>query len=363
MSARTEAECRRRLRDRQREIAKNGMPSEEISVRTTVKSWADTWFDMIVRNARPNYFSTTRSLIQHWVIPEIGHRPLSDLTPRDVRAVTAAVMRAGRSSTTAGHAQAALLRMLKAAILEGHTIQQRVLLSPMPKKGISDREALPLDQAIAALAVAARRPDGSRWAAAFLQGLRQGEALGLAWARVDMEKGYQIIDWQLQPLPYADREAKTFRIPDGYKAQHLVDSYHLVAIKSKAGERAQPIVPWMTNALTAWREISPMSPYDLVWPHASGRPRRANSDTAEWRDIQREAGIAHPSGRPWKVHEIRHTTATLLMELGVDEKVITAIMGHTSAVTTAKYQHVRDAQIEAALAKMANVLELRAAPE
>jgi site-specific recombinase XerD len=59
------------------------------------------------------------------------------------------------------------------------------------------------------------------------------------------------------------------------------------------------------------------------------------------------------------VHEIRHTTATLLQELGVDEGVQVAIMGHSTVASTRKYEHVDLGPMRLALAQAAERLDLR----
>jgi len=69
-------------------------------------------------------------------------------------------------------------------------------------------------------------------------------------------------------------------------------------------------------------------------------PKRAPVDRAEWHAILDEAGVRHPSGRHWHLHEMRHTTATLLLEAKVDPETVKAIMGHSSIVTSRGYQHV-----------------------
>lgn len=360
VSATTEAACRVKLKEKQRQIARDGAPTQGVSARTTVKAWAQTWLTQREAHARPKYLATDRSSVRQWITPTIGHRPLAALTPGDVRAVTAAVRKAGRSSTTAAYAQGVLERMLRAAMVEGHDVPPRVLLVPPPGKAVSDRTAIPLDDALALLAAAADLPHGSRWAAAFLQGLRQGEALGLTWGEVDLAAGSQDVSWQLQALPYLDRAANTFRVPDGFEVVLLAGAWHLTRPKSAAGVRTQPLVPWMAAALTTWRALAPASPHGLVWPRDDGGPRTPADDRAEWHELQARAGVAHPSGRPWHVHEIRHTTATLLLELGIDPATVIAIMGHSKIATTRAYQHVSAPLTRAALEQVAGRLGLTA---
>jgi site-specific recombinase XerD len=68
--------------------------------------------------------------------------------------------------------------------------------------------------------------------------------------------------------------------------------------------------------------------------------------------------LGHPSGRYYVPHEARHTTATLLLEAGVDHHVITAILGHSSIVTSRGYQHVRTQLASKALEQIAAQLQL-----
>ncbi|MEW1955305.1 hypothetical protein [Terrabacter sp. NPDC080008] len=79
-----------------------------------------------------------------------------------------------------------------------------------------------------------------------------------------------------------------------------------------------------------------------------------------WDEIQQAAGVRHPSGRPYHVHETRHTTATLPMEAGVDHAVIEVILGQ--AVLVKDYLHVNRTATLHALEQVAARLTLVTAP-
>lgn len=361
VSAKTKAEAKRKLRDKRLELEREG--HRNVKRTTSVAKWAETWLENIQTKVRPSAYETDRAAVKA-IVGAIGSVKLSDLSPADVRAVAARLRREGKSTSTALRYHGSLMRMLKAASLEGYSIPPNVLLTESPTAAAHDRESLSLPDALKALEVVAQQPAGSRWALAFLQGLRQAEALGLTRDAVDLDRGTLTISWQLKTLRYIDRENPDlgFQMPDGYEARRLVGAYHLVRPKSKAGWRVQPLVPWAHSALDKWLTESPDNEHHLVWPGRSRRgndwPRNAASDRDDWDAIQALAGIRHPAGRLYVPHEIRNTTATLLMELRVPESVRIAIMGHSNIAVTQGYEHVDLEEARRALQSVADRLQL-----
>lgn len=362
VTGKTEAEAKAKLKEKQRQIAAEGTSSA--SSRTTVKAWSEDWLVMTQRTLRPRPWATDRSAVKQWIIPTVGHKRLEQLTPADVRAVSEAQRTAGRSTSTALRTHQTLTSMLRAAISEGHQVPRRVLDVKAPTKAANDRAAMSVPEALAMLQVASFLPHGSRWAMAFLHGMRQGECLGLTWDCVDLDAGLVTVEWELQSLPYVEpwNSASGFRIPDGLKVRHLVDGYHLLPPKTKKGFRMVPLVPAMREALEDWKAIAPANPWGLVWPTDTGRPTYDKWDREEWQAIQCTAGVGHPAGRYYHPHEARHTTATQLLEAGVDPHQITALMGHSSILTTHGYQHPTQRASLAALEAVAGVLELTPRP-
>lgn len=359
-----EAEAKRKLDAKRKQIAREGV---SISTQTsaTVKTWADRWIVLRQRRVRPKTYAADRTALNNWIVPVLGKRKLEALSPADVRALAAAQTDAGLSTSSALRTHASFVKMLRDAILEGYDVPQRVLLTEAPTKAVSDRDAMEVAQAVAVLAVATTLPHGSRWATALLQGMRPAECLGLTWDRVDFDRGVITVDWQLQTLRYVDPARKDLglRIPDGYEVRQLVGAYALVRPKSKAGYRVIPMVEWVRAALLAWRDVAPPSPHDLVWPTLTGAPANETHDRDEWYALQQTASldgvpVVHPAGRLYVRHEARHTTATLLREAGVDPKIIQSIIGHSSIVTTRRYQHARGQQAAAALEQIADQLQL-----
>lgn len=328
-----------------------------VNTRTTVKTWAETWLPIVERDMRPKSYASTASAVKVWVIPTIGHKRLDDLGPADVRHVMDAMRRKGRTTSSQARVHSTVTSMLKAARAEGHAVAARVTEVKAPRPNVNDRTSIQVDEAVDMLGIAAGQDDGSRWVAAFLQGLRQSERLGLTWDQVDFENDIITISWQLQALPYrvARDRSSGFRIPDGYESRQIRDRWHLVRPKTSAGWRRVPMVPWLSTSLQAWRERAPENAHGLVWPVDVGDPQKL--DDAAWYALQEEAGVTHPSGRHYTIHECRHTTATLLLEAGVEPAIIALILGQSKML--AGYIHLSTAPLAAALGKVADRLALR----
>ncbi len=309
----------------------------------TVGRWAETWLPLHEAEVRPRTFSTDKGTVRKWIVPTIGHRRLADLTPADLRALRDAIVKAGRSSTTAHHSHTILAKMLRDAIREGHSVPDRILKIKKPKKAKSNRAAIPVDQAWSLIAALGKRDDTSRWLLGIVYGMRQGEVLGLDWDHVELDPTRPSVDveWQLQRLPMKHV------LPDGFKARHLIGPMWQTETKTAAGERALPLVGIVAASLAAAKGTWEPNPWGLVWVNPDGLPIRADADRNAWKAIQKEAGVAHPSGRAWHVHECRHTVATLLMRQGTPQAVTEQIIGQSKLVGS--YLHADRADSLAAL--------------
>lgn len=356
VTASTEAAAKRKLQQKLRDYNLQGLAAVKRS--HTVKSWLAQWTASERGRLRPE---TCRTLAarQRYIISSIGHRQLAELTPEDMRAVAAACEAAGLAASTARGVYGILQRALRAAVVEGHQVPQPVLMVRPPTGRASDRAAIPLPDA-RRLAVYAWQhagdgehvPDTSRWVAALLQGMRQGEALGLTWDRIDWDAGLIVIDRQLQQI--GDPTA----IPASMAAEHLEGQYYLTPPKTARGQRVIPMIEPMRAALERWRAVAPPSPYGLVWTWRDGSPLDARKDRRAWHGILGGLGISREYGGRYVVHEARHTTATLLLDAGVDPVVITAIMGHSTMATSRGYMTVSRDMAARALEGVAERLEL-----
>ena len=321
----------------------------------TVSTWCKRWLKIQESRLRPSSYAGAASYVKQWIIPQVGKVNIEDVTADHVRKVARAVIDKGRSTTTAATVQGVFQKILRDALIEGYQVAQAPMELPRPKKqDTRGRTAIPLEQCWQFVRYADQAPRGSRWLLAFLQGMRPAEVLGLTWDAVDFNAGTIDVSWQLKKLPYkvARDPASGFRYPDGYEARHLEMSYHLVRPKSSAGHRVIPLIPWMSEHLRAWKNASPKSSHDLVYTRADGKPEIDKADTKAWKRVQDELGLWKSAGDPptyWDAYEIRHSTATLLLDAKVDPEIVKAIMGHSDIAVTAGYQHVNMEMMRLAL--------------
>lgn len=363
--AKTEREALSRLKDLQRQLDESGdLPTSD----WTVGKWLPYWLEHIARDrVKPGTWQSYKSAVDHYLIPSIGKRPLSRLSPEHIRKMHTYVRGLGCNSTTARKAHRVLSIALNDAVKEGKTPRNMASLVRAPAKAVSHRGALSWDEGKKILTVAAKdERTGSRWLAAFLLGARQGELLGLRWAHVDLNAGMADLAWSLQPVRWAhgcaepcERIARAcpqrrLPIPDGFEYEQLDGNLCLLRPKTDQSRRVLPLPDYLWEALRLLHEQPGPNPHGLVWTRPDGRPVHPRDDWAAWKTLLRAAGIK----RSVTLHEARHSTATWLGDSGVPENVAESLLGHSDVLTTRSYTHLSPVIGRAALNQLSERLEL-----
>jgi len=354
----TQAGALEKLREVRRQVGIHGdVPTRS----TTLADWLDRWLvDIAAKRVRPRTLDTYRHKVR--LIKEAaGRARLDKLTPAHVRAVHAYIIETkGLESTTALQAHRILAKALKDAEREGLVTRNVATLVDAPRRAVNSRGALTTGQARAVLTAAAEDPFAARWALALLYGERQGEALGLTWECVDLERRTIDLAWQLQRLTWrhgcgaspcgrkrgAECPRRNLGTPPGFEVRPLDGGLCLTRPKSARSRRVIPLLDVMRDLLERRRlaTFGQPNPHGLVWHDDDGRPLDPKGDRDRWYAALERAGAPRV-----ELHAARHTTATLLMEGGVDTKVIQDILGHSDVVTTRNYQHVDTTLTRAAL--------------
>lgn len=381
VTSRTQQGAREKLDLLKREIREHGAPLDK---QTTVSEWADHWLETVCRpKLKPNALQSYESLTRSWIIPTIGKKKVALLKPSDVRLVIQAINAKGLSTATARKCYVVLSGMLEAARLDALAARNVANDVTPPRVLKAHRAAIETEDAFKMLRAASEQRDGTRWWAAILEGLRQSERLGAQIADMDLDRGVYTVQWQLSEVPFEhgclDRDRKVtcgfaragscpsrrLRIPDAFEYRQL--DGRLCLIRPKSGKpREVPLVPAFVVAMRRYLEETKdvPNPHGLVWRHDDGSPILAGEDEQSWRDLMLAAGVITkeqalpPRQRPATApapmtsHSARHTTVTVLMELGVDTKIIGEIVGHVDEETTGGYKHVSSAAAREAMAKV-----------
>jgi len=364
----------KKLNDAKRDVHAHGdIPTAGM----TVEAWLTKWLAEVCptkRRIKPRSLKDYRDKVRLYLIPAVGRTRLDKLTPAHVRQVHKFVTDQGLSTTTARGAHRVLSNALNDAMREGVATRNVAALVSAPPKAPSGRRSLSIPEAVALMRHVAGDRYGSRWLAALLLGARQGELLGLEWSRVDLETGTADLSWQLQRVPYkhacgkqaADKKwpcgrRTADRCPQreldtlaGLEFRQLDGNLCLQRPKTVGSIRLTPLPdPLVTALRTRWEQYLEERPtyatdHGLVWPRWDGRPTDGRTDWAAWKTNLEAVGIPEMTQ-----HEARHTTATLLLALGVPQEIIMSILGHSDAVTTRGYQHVDLSLQRAALAQLA----------
>ena len=93
---------------------------------------------------------------------------------------------------------------------------------------------------------------------------------------------------------------------------------------------------------------------DLVF-NVLGKPLRPNTISRAWSNLAVKAGV-----KKIRLHDSRHTHATLLLKQGVHPKIVSERLGHsTISITLDTYSHVAPGLQEAAAKRFDEVLQVR----
>jgi integrase len=349
VSARDRGEALKRFRKLKADLAASGgIPSRQL----TVAAWLDTWLAEVAGpQVRPRTLGAYRSIVNLHLKPVIGRRRLSALEPRHVREVQTAARAAGLAPSHVLKVHGVLSKALEDAMREDQVARNVARSAGRPKAAPNLRPFLTVQEARAVLAACENTWEASRWGAALLLGLRQGEALGLTWDRVRLDTAAIDVAWQMQALSWRHRrgcrcrdgtraeacDRRELDVPAGYATQPVSGRFALVPPKSSRSVRILPLPAHMVTLLGLHREhVRDVVWPGLVWDDGHGAPMPPDRDRARWYAALERAGVSRVP-----LHSARHTMATLLMELGEDPLVIQTLMGHSSVLTTQGYQHVR----------------------
>jgi integrase len=292
----------------------------------TLGEWLDTWLkEYVCPTVRPLTYVSYETLARKHFTPVLGHIALQDLRPEHIQRYFNTKLGEGLSPRTLKLHRVVLGKALTQAERNG-LIQRNVarFVDP-PRQRHREWHTLSIDEVNTQLLPTLH---DHRLGAAFLtlctMGLRRGEILGLRW--VD-------IDWQTNTIHI--RQA-VVRVRDRLVVQEP---------KTESSRRTLPIPDVCQTALRHHRarqaeERLAYGPgyedHGLVFCRTNGAPLDPAVLNDMFARVLARAGLAHV-----RLHDLRHTFATLMLEHGVSMKTVQVLLGHSSIGTTMDvYAHV-----------------------
>ena len=324
---------------------------------TTVGSYLAEWLDRHRAHVRPATHKSYRQVVRAYLLPALGDVPLDDLDTATVETLYTSLLARGGlhgkplSVRSVRYAHAVLRRAMEDARLDGLVEVNPVAAAHPPRPAAveddpdDDLQVWTGAQVGRFLQFVDDHPWRALWHLAAGTGARRGELLGLRWADVDLEASQVRIRRALTVVDGTPRllGTKTSRPRTVVIAPSVVDAL--------ARERAHQ-ADRRTSADT-WQDR-----WDLVFTTDEGRPVDPYRLTVAFRELVRDAPV--PIIR---LHDLRHTHASLLLAAGVPVKVVSARLGHTSIeMTMDVYGHLLPGQDADAVARLDQLLWPSAAP-
>ena len=178
------------------------------------------------------------------------------------------------------------------------------------------------------------------WHTIAMTGMRRGEALGLRWSDVDLENGRLSVRRALIP---SGREVIVSE-PKTIKGRRVIaiDPGTIEVLKGQAARQLDEQKEWDD----AWVETG------LVFTQENGAALDPETVTRYFRQAVKRSML--PAIR---LHDLRHTHATLALQAGIHPKVVSERLGHaTISITLDTYSHAVPAMQEEAAALIAGLV-------
>ena len=338
----TTQESRKRAKEKLEKLprsvsSKNALPQSKIALSDYLISWLDeTHKHQIAHSTWKRY----RTLAVHHINPVIGRIPIRKIVPSDIQLVLTTMREGGQSPRSQQQARALLSVALGEAENNEYIPSNPVKKVRIPVNKSREIEPLTIAEVRRLLETYRDTPSSARLHVALLCGLRQGEALGLRWQDIDLENGVLEVRNQIQMI-------------DG--------KLQLTGLKTERSRRSLVLTLGSLESLKKHREIINQmrclygidwQENDLVFPSADGSPKQATIDFNEWKRALRLCGV-----KPRRLHDARHTAATLMYGQGVGIEVISRALGHSSSAITSKlYVHSAIQPLRLAAEKMEKLI-------
>jgi integrase len=322
----------------------------------TVAEYLARWLrDYASQSVAPRTFEGYRRIVRTRIVPSLGSIRLGQLRPAHIVAAERSWLEGG--SLHGGQALAPRTVVQAHRILR-EALQQAVrwqMLTVNPAEAVSpprvprgEMHAFNAAEAARFLQAASGNQEfGPLFTTAIYSGLRLGELRGLRWRDVDFEGSALSIQQTLSQV----EAGLVFAPTKTHRSRRRVSipaSMVEVLRRHRAEQTGQRL-----KAGPAWQET------DLVFADALGSPASEKRLRAAF-----EAAIKAADVPRIRIHDLRHTMATLMLSQGEHPKVVSERLGHaTVGITLDTYSHVLPGLQAAAAERLATTLDAAAAAD
>ena len=307
-----------------------------VSNRQSVAQYLEYWLGSVRSSVRPRTYESYDLNVRR-LVPLIGRTRLGTLSPAQVERAYGELATSGLSNRSIVQAHTVLHNALKKAVQWNLLGRNPTDAASVPRAGRREMQTLSEDQVKRLFTFTSGERLHGLWVLLATTGIRLGEALGLKWDDIDYEAGRLVIQRALQRQrdrglvlvePKTPRSRRTVYFPDG--TGHTLREHRRLQLEEKLKLGAH------------WEESG------LVFCRAGGQPLDPSQLSHRLRSVLESAGL--PSVR---VHDLRHTAATLHLARGENPKIVQELLGHsTITLTMDTYSHVTPAMHAAAAQKM-----------
>ncbi len=294
--------------------------------RLTLAELAQQWLH---NYAKPHVGAKTyvdyEATIRIHVIPALGGLKVQALRASHLDTFYAEKSRAGASATLVGKCHQRIVQALKYACRQGIIGVNHAESATPPPIRKKEMQTWNAEQARRFLAGIEESAYGYLWLVYLGTGMRRGEGLGLRWKDMDWEcdtlqvcqtVGIEHGRAKIKPMPKNDSSRRTVAIDPAITAA-------LKAHRARQNEQRLRLGD-------AWADN------DLIFPSAVGTPIWPDNITRDYDRLVEKAGIPRI-----RVHDQRHTFATLALKRGANLLAVSKQLGHARPSTTGDfYGHV-----------------------
>ena len=298
--------------------------------------------DVQKQRVRARTYERYEEIVRLHLIPAIGHHALQKLTPQHIQSFYKKKLEEGLSNTTVVCFHSVLHKALETAVrwdLIGRNTCD--LVSP-PRREHFEIQPLNSSQIQQFLTIIQGHRQEALFILALATGMRRGEILGLKWRDVDLEEGVLHIQRILTRIPsklpgkgFTEAEPKTER----GRRSILLPVFTVEALKAHRVRQLEAKL----KAGIGWQD------HDYVFCTSIGTHLNPTRDVLDqFKILLKKAGL--PAIR---FHDLRHSSATMLLGMKVHPKIVQEILGHSQiSITMDIYSHVLPTMQEEAMGKM-----------